>query len=462
MHTTPASSKREHWLFTILTVLLSVVLASTATAQIKRDKDEDDGSDRKTKETVAMSQQVYEALTEIQELVEADQYAPALEKIKDLQTGRKKMSPYEAAQIWNLTAYTYYLMEDYKGAIGAYQKVLQQPELPDALQQSTLKTLAQLHFTIEDYDKALETINQLMAVIPEPSADIYMLQGQAYFQMGQFETALSPIKIAIDMYREQGRVPKENWLLLLRVCYWELKDFPNMLIVLKELVEEYPKDSYVLTLAGVYSELGDTKKQLALTESLYESGYIQGKQHAVNLANLYLLHGIPYKAARVLEENIDEGNIPADVRNLRLLSQAWYSAREDKKSIPPLVKAAAVSDDGELYIRLTQSYLNLEMWNEAAEAAKKGIAAGNIKRKDTANIMYGMALFNQRKLEQARRAFQAAAKDNRSKRAAGQWIKYVDTEIQRRDTLEQKLPDVKPRDVDEILRANAEAADDGG
>ena len=289
-----------------------------------------------------------------------------------------------------------------------------------------------------------------------------MLQGQAYFQMGQFETALSPIKIAIDMYREQGKVPKENWLLLLRVCYWELKDFPNMLIVLKELVEEYPKDSYVLTLAGVYSELGDTKKQLALTESLYESGYIEGKQHAVNLANLYLLHGIPYKAAKVLEENIDEGNIPADVRNLRLLSQAWYSAREDKKSIPPLVKAAAVSDDGELYIRLTQSYLNLEMWNEAAEAAKKGIAAGNIKRKDTANIMYGMALFNQRKLEQARRAFQAAAKDNRSKRAAGQWIKYVDTEIQRRDTLEQKLPDIEPRDVDEILRANAEAAEDGG
>jgi tetratricopeptide (TPR) repeat protein len=447
-------------MFTILTVLLSVVLASTASAQIKRD--EDDGSDRKTKETVAMSQQVYEALTEIQELVEADNYAPALEKINELQTGRKKMSPYEAAQIWNLTAYTYYLMEDYKAAIGAYQKVLQQPELPDALQQSTLKTLAQLHFTIEDYDKALETINQLMAVIPEPSADIYMLQGQAYFQMQQYETALKPIKIAIDMYRDQGRVPKENWLLLLRVCYWELKDFPNMLIVLKELVEEYPKDSYVLTLAGVYSELGDTKKQLALTESLYESGYIEGKQHAVNLANLYLLHGIPYKAAKVLEENIDKGTIPADVRNLRLLSQAWYSAREDKKSIPPLVRAAAESDDGELYIRLTQSYLNLEMWNEAAEAAKKGIAAGNIKRKDTANIMYGMALFNQKKLEQARRAFQAAAKDNRSKRAAGQWIKYVDTEIQRRDTLEQKLPDIKPRDVDEILRANAEAAEDGG
>ncbi len=228
------------------------------------------------------------------------------------------------------------------------------------------------------------------------------------------------------------------------------------------MIQEYPKDTYVLTLAGVYSELGDTKKQLALTEALYEKGYISGKQHAVNLANLYLLHGMPYKAAVLLEKEMAAGNVKEDTRNLRLLSQSWYSARNDRKAIPPLVKAAASGEDSELYMRLTQSYLNLEMWNDAAEAAKSGLAAGDLKRKDTANIMYGMALFNQKKLEQARRAFQAAGKDNRSKRASQQWIKYVDSEILRRDTLEQKLPDLQPRDVDEILRANAEAAEDAG
>jgi tetratricopeptide (TPR) repeat protein len=442
----------------LVTTLLSVMLASNAVAQDNKD----DGSDRKTKETVAMSQQVYEVLVEIQEFVEADDFQPALAKIKELQNGKKKMSPYETAQIWNLQAYTYYLMEDYKSSISSYEKVLQQPELPEALQQSTLKTLAQLHFTVEDYDKALETINRLMAAISEPAPDIYMLKGQAYFQMGEYEKALGPIKVAIDMYRDQGNIPKENWLLLLRVCYWELKDFPNMLIVIEELIQEYPKDTYVLTLAGVYSELGDTKKQLALTEALYEKGYIEGKQHAVNLANLYLLHGMPYKAATLLEKEMKPGNVKEDTRNLRLVSQAWYSARNDKKAIPPLVKAAAMGEDSELYMRLTQSYLNLEMWSEAAAAAKKGLAAGDLKRKDTANIMYGMALFNQRKLEQARRAFQAAGQDNRSKRAAEQWIKYVDSEMLRRDTLEQKLPDLKPRDVDEILKANAEAIEDEG
>ncbi|MCP4000095.1 MAG: hypothetical protein GY727_04210, partial [Gammaproteobacteria bacterium] len=56
--------------------------------------------------------------------------------------------------------------------------------------------------------------------------------------------------------------------------------------------------------------------------------------------------------------------------------------------------------------------------------------------------------------------FQAAGKDNRSKRAAAQWIKYVDSEIRRRDTLEQKLPEMKARDIDAILQANSEAAEE--
>ena len=437
---------RQTWLVAGLAVLLSVLLTSPVAAQDKKE--------RKTKETVAMSQPVYESLMEIQEFVEAEDFAGAQAAIKKLQE-KKKLSPYESAQIYNLSGYSFYLQEKYQQAISEYNNVLAQPDLPEALQQSTLKTLAQLQFTIEDYPKALETIKRLMTVVAEPAADVYMLLGQAHFQMQQYEKAKEPIKTAIALYREQGRVPRENWLLLLRVIYWELKDFPNMLVILEELIEAYPKDTYVLTLAGVYSELGDTKKQLALTEALYEKGYIDAKKHVVNLANLYLLHGTPYKAAKILEKEMAADNVKIDVRNLRLLSQAWYSAREDRKAIPPLKQAAAMSDDGELYIRLAQSHLNLEEWAEAADAAKKGLASGNLKRKDTANIMYGMALFNQKKLEQAKRAFAAASKDKRSRRAAQQWIKYADSEIRRRDTLEQQLPEMKARDVDAILEANS-------
>jgi uncharacterized protein HemY len=101
--------------------------------------------------------------------------------------------------------------------------------------------------------------------------------------------------------------------------------------------------------------------------------------------------------------------------------------------------------------RFHRSHINLENWKEAAEAVQKGIRLGGLKRSDTANIMLGMALFNQKRLEQARRAFEAASRDDRSKRAATQWIAYVDSEIKRRDLLKQEVPDYQPRERDDLL-----------
>ncbi len=65
--------------------------------------------------------------------------------------------------------------------------------------------------------------------------------------------------------------------------------------------------------------------------------------------------------------------------------------------------------------------------------------------------MLGMALFNQKRLEQARRAFERAASDSRSKRAASQWIAYVDSELKRRELMNQALPESAPRERDELL-----------
>jgi tetratricopeptide (TPR) repeat protein len=416
---------------------------------IAQDKEK---SERKTKETVAMSQQVYEKLTEIQELVEAKDYATAQRLIDEVRQG-KRLSPYELAQIWNLSGYSYYLQERFADAIRAYDEVLRQPELPEALMMSTLKTKAQLQFTQEDYEGALKTIRQLMTSVTEPSADIFMLEGQALFQMARYEEALQPIKTAVAMYREQGRTPKENWLLLLRVIYFEMTDYDNMIDVVRELIVHYPKDTYVLTLAGIYSELGDTKKQLALTEVLYEKGFLFSSSHATNLANLYLMHGLPYKAATTLAGAIDSNIVEANERNLRLLSQAWYQAREDQKAIPPLRAAAQMSNDGELYVRLAQSHINLEQWKSAATAVQKALELGGLKRNDQANIMLGMALFNQKRLEQARRAFERARRDNRSKRTATQWIAYVDSEVKRRNLMDQDVPEYKPKERDELLDA---------
>ena len=406
--------------------------------------------DREAKTTAAMSQDVFEGLQKAQTLIESKQYPNGHQILQKL-LGKSKLSSYETAQIWNLTAYAYYLQERYRDAIKAYENVLSQPDVSEAIVQSTLKTVSQLYFTLEDHRMALTTVRRLMTIVPDPSPDVYMLLGQAHFQLDEFRQAVVPIQTALEKYRSQGQEPKENWLLLLRACYYELKDYKKMVGVLKEIIARYPKESYLLTLAGVYSELGDTRKQLALSEALFEGNYLAKSHHLVNLANLYLLHGVPYKAAKALQTGIDRHKLKADERTLRLLSQAWHQARDDNQAIPPLARAAELSGDGELYVRLAQSYINLDQWEEATEAVQNGLDKGGVKRTDVANIMLGMALFNQRQLSAARRAFAHAAGDKRSAKAARQWITYVESELQRKNSLEQTLPQAQPHEAQEIL-----------
>lgn len=443
---------RSKLFFTSVVSALLLIAAVPAIAQ-------DD--ERETKQTVAMSQQMFEKLTEVQEFVEAEDYVNAQRRLDDLKLDQK-MSPYERAQVFNLQGYLYYLVENYPGALGAYNELLRQPELPEGLTLSTLKTMAQLQFMTEDYDGALDTVRRLNDAVAEPSADIVLLEGQIYYQMERYADAVPLLVRAVQMNRDQGITPKENWLLLLHSCYLQLEDYQNLLGVARELIRYYPKDQYILTLAGVYSELGDTKKQLALTEVLYESGAVEPERHAVNLANLYLLHEIPFKAAQVLEKEIEAGAVEADERNLRLLSQAWYQARDDAKAIPPLKRAADLANDGDLYVRLGQSHVNLDQWSEAATALQNAIRIGGLKRPDQANILLGMALMNMDRLQQAKDAFQRASRDERSRRTAQQWMAFVDSEMRRKDLMDQDLPDQAPRERDALLDAiEGDAPPDG-
>lgn len=404
--------------FLIILISLAVFTTGSVVAASSSDSSKSSKSKKyKTKKAAAMSQKVYKKLAKVQALIDAKDFPAALKKLENLRNFSKRLSPYEKAQAWNLSAYIYYLQEDYPQAIENYQQVLQQGELPDSLTQSTLKTIGQLYFATEQYDLALLNIQKLVTLIETPSANIYMLLGQAYFQLKQYKQALTPIKAAISKYRAQNRKPKEQWLQLLRVIYHYEDDYQNMKLVLEEMVELYPKDAHLRALAGVYSELGDTHKQLTMMEALYERDYKQSSAQIINLANLYLLQGIPNKAASLLEKELNATKrVKPKAQNFRLLSQAWYQAREDKKSIPPLRQAASMSATGELYIRIAQAHQNLDQWQAAADALRTALEKGGLKRSDTAQLMLGMALFNQQKLKLAQTHFKLAKKDKRSEK----------------------------------------------
>lgn len=440
-------NKHNTRLWIVIQSLALVFVLSTppgiAFAQDKGEKQE-----RKTKKSQAMSKKVYDKLTEAQELIENKQYDQGLAALRELER-EKDLKPYEKAQLYNYFAYTYFTLEKYRDAIRSYERVLKQPELPEALIANSLYTLAQLYFITEEYGKAVKTIEKWFQNTEKPTENAYMLLGQGYYQLEKYKESLKPLKQAYKMVQARGDQPKENLLLLMRVNYFNLGDYKNMVNVLKELVTIYPKTEYWLTMAGAYSELKALEKQMVIMEMLYESGDLEKGNQQLNLANLYLLHEVPYKAAVLLDKGTKSGKIEKNVRNLRLLSQAWLQSQESKKAIPPLKQAAGLSKDGDLDIRLAQAYINLDMYKEAVDAIETGLKKGGVKRRDTANVMLGLANFELQRFDSSIKAFAEARKDKRSRKTADQWLTHVKSEKARKKELRDAI-NKKPEPEDEL------------
>ncbi|MFB3063185.1 MAG: tetratricopeptide repeat protein, partial [Gammaproteobacteria bacterium] len=237
----------------------------------------------------------------------------------------------------------------------------------------------------------------------------------------------------------QGKPPKENWLLLLRVFYFELGDLAKVEQILKQLLALNPKRDYWIQLSGIYGERDDVNKQLTAYEMVYIQGLLKTSREYVTMAQLYLQSDVPYKAGKVLENGFKDGLIEKTARNYRLAAQSWTMAQEDGKAIPALVNAAKLSDDGELDVRLANAYFNLRQWRASIDSSRAGIKKGGLKRSDQANILLGMALYNVERYSQAIEAFRLARRDDRSSRMASQWISHVTSERARQEDLRQAL-----------------------
>jgi len=424
----------------IFTLILSAVLFGFSPALLAQydqggsNNAEPKASERKTKRTPTMREAVYKKLSEAQELAEGNDLDGALKLLKDAEKTRN-LTPYEKSQIFNFYAFVYYSRDDYANAVRSYEQVLAQPDLPEALETGTIFSLAQLYFVQEQYQKSIDYLDRWFSVTTKPTAQPYLMLGQAYYQLERFNDALTPILKAVELKKASEKGVDEQSYLLLRALYFELNNYPKMAEVLEILVREFPKKDYWLQLSGVYGEMDLAEKQLITMELVYRQGLFDRSTEFVTLSQLLMQAEIPYRAAKVLADGFDQGVVDRNMANLRLLSQAYVMAQDDKKAIDPLSEAASLSKDGELYYHLANSLMNLEQYNEAASAARKALNKGGLDRPDSVRVLLGMALFENGDTRDAIEAFQQAQKDDRSSRVANQWLSFITNEQDRKRQL---------------------------
>jgi len=430
-------------------------VGSSGQVVAQEDKKENKKAPMSGRQTQALSKKVYDLITEANELVDAEKYDEALGVLNKIKA-MPRLSEYETAQLYSFYGFLYFNAERYKEAVNAYNTVLKQPDLPAPLQQQTIRTLSQLAFVTEDYQAAIKYANQYIDEVG-PDPDMYVVIGTAYYQLEKYKDIIPPVEKAIVLANERGTQTKEQWLLLLRVAYWELGDYKKVKELLEQLVVGWPKKDYWTQLSGVYFELQDEPRQLAAYEAAYDQKLLSSSAELLQLAQLFMQADVPYKGARVLEKGFEAEQIERTERNLRLMSQAWQLAQEDRKAIPPLKEAAAMSGDGELYARLAQSYLNLSEYKSCIEASNKGLGKGGLKNTGNAYLILGMCQFELDSLSSAKASFRKALKYEKAAKNASSWIAYVESEETRLRQLEQSLQKVQQEQNEPVAEQEEQA-----
>lgn len=388
-------------------------------------------------QTAAMRDRVYSKLSRAEKAAEAGDFDKAFEELGDVERA-KDLTPYERAQLWTTYGFAHYRHDDIARSIESYGRVLEQEELPEALRTSTLYTLAQLTFQQERYGETVAHLQRWMELTPQPGPDPYLLLGQSYTQLQRYDDATAAVRQAISIAERTGRKVEENWFLLLRVLYYERKDWEQLTDVLEQLVLRFPKKDYWSQLAAVYGQAGNERRQTAVYEVAYRQGFLDREDDVILFAQLLLSEETPYRAAVVLQESIDAGSLaPTDV-HLRFLAQAWTLAHEQEKAIGTLRRASEVAEGGEIDARLAILLLDAGHFEDAAAAARTALDKG-VDRADDVRVTLGMALFERNDLRAAREAFLRAAEAEESRQIALQWIAYIDAEQARQEQMAQSM-----------------------
>jgi tetratricopeptide (TPR) repeat protein len=407
---------------TPLLVCALLALAGGAAAAPKQ------GAEAKQK-TIGLDRRVAEKLLEANERLAAENYDGALALVDEL-AKRRKLGPAELAQIHRFRGYIYVNLGRMDEAAREFETSLAQDAIDRAAEQAMSYSLAQIYTQLGRFDEALHVIDAWFEGEESPKPDAFYLKAMILVQQGRYEQAAEPARIAV----ERSPQPKESWLQLQVAIYGNLKDYASVAAVLERLANLNPgKKLYWLQLAAVQNHLQRDERALATMQLARQAELLSEDTELRQLARLLYLQAQPLECAEVIEGALAKGSVKPDADAYGLLSNCYLAAREAEEALAPLAKAAELSPDGEMYLLLGQLHLQREEFAPALAALEQALARAKPERRGSVQLLIGVAQLGSERFDDAERAFRAAQGDEKVRRAAESYLKFVQEQRARRE-----------------------------
>ena len=375
-----------------------------------------------TRKVQAVREWAFKRLEAAQQAMLADDYAAAEGSLEEMQKSTK-LNTHEVALMHQTWAYLYSEQEDYEAAIPAFEAAVATGGLPLSVEISVIYNVGQLYIVLEQYRKGIAKLEEWFERTEQPTAAAYILLANAWVQLEDFNTALPLAKTGVAMSVNK---PRESWVRLLLALHFQLEQYREAAEVLKMLATTWPKKSYWMQLSSVYGAIGEDQKSLTVMQVAYGEGYLTESRELVRLAQHYLYHEIPYRGAKLLAKGFEDELVEETEKNYELLANSWIRAQELDLALTPLERAADLSEDGNLYMRIGQIQVEAEDWKKASRALGTAIEKGELDRPGLANLLLGIAQFNEGRYTAAKRSFSRASQYEKTRKSGRQWMRHVD------------------------------------
>jgi tetratricopeptide (TPR) repeat protein len=407
----------------LLSLCILLAFADAAFAAAAKD------AEKKEEKTIGLDRRVAEKLLAANERLGKDDFEGALAIVDEL-AKRRRLGPAELAQIHRFRGYIYVNQGKTEQAAGEFEKSLAQDAIDRAAEQAMTYSLAQIYTQLERYDDALKLIDAWFQGEESPKADAYYLKAMILVQQEKFQEAVEPARTAVA----KSPQPKESWLQLLVAIYGNLKDYPNVASTLEKLVEIAPrKKLYWAQLAAVQNYLERDAQALAALRLAERADLLEEDKEFRQLARLLYLNRLPFDCARLIEEAMAQGKVGADGDAYELLGSCYLAAREADEALAPLAKAAELSSDGDTHLLLGQLHLQREEFAPALAALEQALAKSKPERRGAVQLLIGVAQLGAERFDEAERSFRAARSDEKVRRAAESYLKFVQEQRLRRE-----------------------------
>ena len=380
----------------------------------------------KTRRTQVLGKTAFRLIEKSQELLAEEKYDEAMEPLQTIMDG-ENFKAYEKAVAIQTSGYIYAGKEDYEATIGAFERAIATGDLPPRVVSDLTYGLAQLHLAKERPRKSLQLMDQWFAAQEkEPGGDPYALKAQIHLILDELRAAEQAIKKALSKEEE----PKQQWIRILLSVLLQEERYGEARPILEDAVQIWPGvKAFWEQLTAIYYHFEEEDLAFVARRAMHVQDMLVSTKELSSMAQLYLYHDVPIKAAEILQSGMDGDRIEKTEKNYELLARAYMQAREWDKAIAPLTRAAEMSDEGKFYVQLAQSYVQGEKWGLAESALVKALNKGGLDDEADSWLLLGIARTRLEKYDAAIKAFRKAGDDDDVAKDAFRWIRSIERRL---------------------------------